>query len=273
MTPLPVVAWIVGAACALTWVASLVTNDTSWVDRIWSIVPVIYLWVFAGFAGLADARLTVMAVLVTLWGARLTVNLARKGGYSGVEDYRWAVLRRRMRPWQFQIFTLFFIVIYQNVLLALITLPALTAFEHRGTPFGILDGLVATVFIALLAGETVADQQQWRFQGWKKAEVTAGRVPSPRFLQSGLFRYSRHPNFFFEQAQWWALFLFGAIAAGSLAQWTVLGALLLTVLFIGSTAFTERITLGRYPEYAHYQARTSAVVPWPPRPVPKAARA
>ncbi|HEY8912641.1 DUF1295 domain-containing protein [Lacisediminihabitans sp.] len=273
MSPLVVIAVIVGLVCALTWVASLLTGDNSWVDRIWSIVPVAYLWVFAGFAGLRDARLDLMAVLVTLWGARLTFNFARKGGYSGAEDYRWPVLRSRMTDWQFQLFNLFFIVIYQNILLVLITLPALTAFQHRGTPFGVLDGLVAAVFIAFLVGETIADQQQWRFQGWKKAQMAAGRAPSPRFLQSGLFRYSRHPNFFFEQAQWWALFLFGAIAAGSLAQWTVLGALLLTVLFIGSTAFTERITLGRYPEYAHYQARTSAVVPWPPRPVPKAARA
>ena len=55
-----------------------------------------------------------MAVLVTAWGARLTFNFARKGGYTGMEDYRWAVLRGRMKPWQFQLFNLFFIVLYQN---------------------------------------------------------------------------------------------------------------------------------------------------------------
>jgi steroid 5-alpha reductase family enzyme len=265
MTPLLVIVWIAGAVCALTWLASLITKDTSWVDRIWSIVPVVYVWVFAASAGLMDARLDVMAVLVTLWGVRLTFNFARKGGYRGVEDYRWPVLRQRMSPTQFQLFTIFFIVIYQNMLLVLITLPALTAFENRRTPFGILDAIVAAVFMAFLVGETVADQQQWSFQAWKKAETADGRVANPRFLQSGLFRFSRHPNFFFEQAQWWTLFLFGAIAAGSLLQWTVLGALQLTLLFVGSTAFTEGITLGKYPEYADYQRRTSAIVPWPPR--------
>ena len=65
-----------------------------------------------------------MALLVTLWGARLTFNFARKGGYSGVEDYRWAVLRGRMTPRRFQIFNLLFIVLAQNALLVLIALPA-----------------------------------------------------------------------------------------------------------------------------------------------------
>src|SRR5690606_19400695 len=102
----------------------------------------------------------------------------------------------------------------------------------------------------------------WDFHRAKKA---GGADFRPRFLQTGMWRFSRHPNFFFEQAQWWAFFLFGAIAAGSLLQWTVLGAVLLTALFIGSTIFTESITRSKYPEYADYQASTSAIVPWLPR--------
>ncbi|MGO4593471.1 DUF1295 domain-containing protein [Leifsonia sp. 2TAF2] len=262
--PFIVCLWVLGVACAATWVLSLITNEHSWVDRIWSIVPVVYVWVFAGAAGLADARLDLIAVLVTLWGARLTFNFARKGGYRpGGEDYRWVVLRGRMRPAGFQLFNLFFIVIYQNVLLLLITLPAWTAYQHR-TPLNPLDIILAAIFVAFLTGETIADQQQWRFHQWKHAEAAAGREPSPRFLQSGLFRFSRHPNFFFEQAQWWVVFLFGCVAAGSILQWTVIGPLLLTGLFVGSTVFTESITRGRYPEYAEYQARTSPVVPWFP---------
>ncbi len=268
MAPFPLVLLVAAAVCAFCWIASLVTKDTSWVDRLWSIVPVVYVWIFAAASGLSDPRLVVMAVLVTLWGARLTFNFARKGGYSGVEDYRWAVLRARMRPWQFQLFNLFFIVLYQNALLVLITLPALTALENP-TPFGPLDAVLTVLFLGALAGETIADQQQWRFHEGKKADAAAGREPSTRFLQSGLWRVSRHPNFFFEQAQWWLLFLLGASAAGSVLQWTVVGAALLTVLFVGSTIFTESITRGKYPEYAEYQRRVSPIVPWPPRrPVP-----
>jgi steroid 5-alpha reductase family enzyme len=268
MTPLIVVVWVASAACAFAWIASLVTGDTSWVDRSWSIVPIVYAWVFAGFAHLANARLDVMAALVTVWGVRLTFNFARKGGYSGVEDYRWPVLRASMPPWQFQLFNVFFIVLYQNFLLVLITLPALTAYQHRATPYGALDVVLTAIFLAFTLGETVADEQQWRFQSHKRAELAEGRSPERQFVQTGL-----HPNFFFEQAQWWALFLIGAVAARSVVEWTVVGPLLLTMLFVGSTAFTEKITLSRYPEYAEYQRQTSAVVPWFPKPNARSVRA
>ena len=85
-----------------------------------------------------------------------------------------------------------------------------------------------------------------------------------------MFRFSRHPNFFFEQAQWWIIFAFGAIAAGSVLQPTMLGAVLLVLLFVGSTRFTESISKSKYPEYADYQATTSAVIPWPPKSEPAA---
>src|SRR5262245_7542281 len=263
--------WIFGGTCAAVWITSLATREHSWVDRLWSIIPIAYVAVFAAAAGFADARLDTMLVLVALWGARLTFNFARKGGYApGGEDYRWAILRGRMTPWRFQLFNLFFITIYQNLLLLLITLPAYTALRHRGG-FGALDVVATVVFVGCLAGETVADQQQWEFQTWKREEIAAGREPGARFVTTGLFRYSRHPNFFFEQAQWWFVFAFGAIAAGSVLQWTVLGPVLLTLLFVGSTRFTESISLSRYPEYADYQAATSAVVPWFPRPTPDGA--
>jgi steroid 5-alpha reductase family enzyme len=84
-------------------------------------------------------------------------------------------------------------------------------------------------------------------------------------LTTGLFKFSRHPNFFSEQAQWWVFFLFGAVAAGSLLEWTVVGAFLLTALFIGSTRFTEEISVSKYPDYVEYQRRTSALIPWFPR--------
>jgi len=265
MEPLLICVWIWAAICAVTWLLSLITREYSWVDRIWSVAPVVYVWVFAAASGLQDARLILMAVLVTLWGARLTFNYARKGGYApGGQDYRWPILQARMRPWQFQIFNLLFISIYQNIIIFLMTLPALTAYLNP-EPVGAFDILVAVLFLAALAGETVADQQQWSFHQWKAAEKAAGREPEPRFLQTGLFRFSRHPNFFFEQAQWWIFYGFAVIATGTVANWTVIGAVLLTLLFVGSTIFTESITRSRYPEYAEYQRRTSPVVPWFPR--------
>lgn len=265
MGPVQLALIICGVICLFTWTASVLTRDSSWVDRMWSIAPVIYVWVFAGYAGLADMRLNVMAIIVTLWGARLTFNFARKGGYSGMEDYRWPIVRATMKPWQYQIFNIVFIVIFQNILLLLIAMPAYVAYENQTTPFGAIGVVLTVMFLAALAGETIADQQQWNFHRWKAAETAAGRTPSPGFLTTGLFRYSRHPNFFFEQAQWWLFFLMGAVAAGSLWQWTAIGPLLLTLLFIGSTRLTENISSSKYPAYADYQSTTSMVIPWFPK--------
>ena len=265
MGPVQLALIICAAICLFTWTASVLTRDSSWVDRMWSIAPVIYVWVFAGYAGLADMRLNVMAIIVTLWGARLTFNFARKGGYSGMEDYRWPIVRATMKPWQYQIFNIFFIVLFQNALLLLIAMPAYVAYENQASAFGLVGVVLTAAFLAALAGETIADQQQWNFHQWKRAETEAGRTVSPGFMTRGLFSVSRHPNFFAEQAQWWVIFLFGAVAAGSIAQWTVIGAFLLTLLFLGSTRFTEAITLSKYPEYAQYQRRVSVLIPWWPR--------
>ncbi|HEV2426935.1 MAG TPA: DUF1295 domain-containing protein [Acidimicrobiales bacterium] len=270
MSALGVVIVVAGTASVGCFVASLATRDVSWVDRIWSVVPVVYVAVFAGAARFSDARLDVMAACVAAWGVRLTFNLARKGGYRrGSEDYRWAVLRARMAPARFVAFNAFFICLYQNALLAAICLPALTALDHRGG-FGAPDALLAALFAAALVGEGAADGQQWRFQRAKAAAIAAGRS-TPGFCSTGLFRYSRHPNYFFELAQWWLFAAMGMAAAGSPLQWTALGAVLLTLLFVGSTRFTESITRSRYPGYDEYRASTSAIVPWPPRGRPAAA--
>src|SRR5258708_16558680 len=132
MSALVVCVWVLAGVCLAVWLTSLVTREHSWVDRIWSIVPIAYVAIFAAKAGFDDVRLDLMLGLVVAWGARLTYNFARKGGYApGGEDYRWAVLRSRMPSWQFHLFNLFFITIYQNVLLLLITLPASTPLRHR----------------------------------------------------------------------------------------------------------------------------------------------
>ncbi|MCI2958852.1 DUF1295 domain-containing protein [Agromyces atrinae] len=268
MGPLVICLIVCGCIAAACWLLSILTHEHSWVDRIWSIAPVAYVWIFAASTGLADARLVLMAVLVTLWGARLTFNFARKGGYApGGEDYRWGYLRDRMPRWGFPLFNVFFIAAYQNALILLICLPALTVVEAVPSPLGLADVLVALLFLALLVGETIADEQQWRFHQAKAARAAAGGASEPRFLTTGLFRYSRHPNFFFEQAQWWAFYLFAVTATGAWLHPTIAGAVLLTALFIGSTWMTEKISRERYPEYADYQRTTSAIVPLPPRAV------
>lgn len=264
MTSLELNLWVLAITCALTWLLSIPTKDTSWVDRIWSVVPIVYAWIWASGANFADMRLNVIATLITMWGMRLTFNFARKGGYSiGGEDYRWEILRQKMKPWQYQVFNIFFIVIFQNVLLFFITLP-MYHLSQSNPAWNQTDTLLTVAFVLLLAIETIADQQQWNFHQMKKAELAAGREVKPGFLSSGLFSISRHPNFFAEQAQWWVVFLFAALQLG-VNEYNWIGALVLTGLFIGSTRFTEQISESKYPEYADYRRRVSALIPWPPR--------
>jgi steroid 5-alpha reductase family enzyme len=249
---------------ALCWLLGVVTKEHSWVDRSWSIVPALYVGWFA-FRGGLDTRLVVMASLAGAWGARLTFNFARKGGYApGGEDYRWPVLRAKMSPWQWQLFAFFFVAGVQNVILLLLALPAWVSSRPGTLPFGPIDATATVLFVIFLVGETVADEQQWRFHQRKKALAARGEKADPPFCDVGLFRYSRHPNFFCEQALWWTFYLFGVSASGTWLNVGLVGPVVLTGLFHGSTNFTEEITLSKYPSYAEYKARTSRLWPWAP---------
>lgn len=248
------------------WLLSVTTGNYSQVDRLWSIAPPLYVGWFAAWAGFGDARLDLMFVLAVLWGARLTWNFARKGGYrAGDEDYRWPELRRRLGPLWFQLLNATFIAPFQNGLLLLLALPAYVAWEGRDTAIHSIDAVASAAFLFFWVGEAVADQQQWRFQQDKKRRRARGEPVAAEFFTGGLFRYSRHPNFFCEQGMWWSFYLFSVAASGSWINPSIAGPLLLTLLFQGSTRLTEELTLNKYPDYREYQLTTSRLVPFFPR--------
>ncbi len=265
INPLLVSILIFAGVAVLSWAVTARTGSSAWLDRLWSILPIVYGWVFAAAAGLADPRLNLLAILATAWGVRLTFNYARKGGYKrGAEDYRWGTVRNRLNRTQWFFFHALFISVYQQALLLLLVLPAWTAYEHR-TPLGWSDWLFAAVFLVLLMGEGTADGQQWRFQQRKKAAAAAGQPLADGFISTGLFRLSRHPNLFCEIMMWWVFYVLGAIAVGEPFSRTILGTVLLTAQSIGSTVMAESISGAKYPGYAAYRARTSRLLPWPPR--------
>ncbi len=263
--PLVTALWVAGGFAVLCWLLSLLTREYSWVDRLWSITPPLYAVHFAAHAGFADLRLNLMATLTLIWGVRLTYNFARKGGYKpGGEDYRWEEIQEKVGPLWFQVLNATFLAPFQNLLLLLIVVPSYAAYRFSGTPLNALDYAAGAAFLLFFVGETVADEQQWRFQTAKHAAIARGERPERGFVTTGLFRYSRHPNFFCEQAIWWTYYVFSIAAGAGWLNWTVTGALLLTALFQGSTSLTEKISLRKYPDYARYQATTSRLLPWFP---------
>lgn len=262
--PLSVALVICALFAAACWVLSLASGNYSQVDRLWSLAPPFYALLFAAWGGFAIPRANLMAALTVLWGARLTYNFARKGGYRpGGEDHRWPEVRRALGPVGFQLLNTTFIAPFQNLLLLLLALPAYAAWQAGRQPLSLLDAIAAAAFLAFWAGEAIADQQQWRFQRAKRA---GGVAAEAGFLDHGLFRYSRHPNFFCELAMWWCCYLFAVAATGRWLNRYGAGAALLTLLFQGSTHLTEQISVRKYPAYARYQRTTSRLIPWWPRP-------
>ena len=247
---------------ATAWLLSVVTRDYSWVDRLWSLCPPVYCLIVAAALGFGAARVNLMTVLACLWGARLTFNAARKGAFRrGGEDYRWAAVRERFGARGFQVFNAIFTPA-QMVLIWLFTAPVHQAWRWREAPLGSLDLLATLLFVALLALETVADQQMWAFQQDKKRRLAAGEQGVQPFLSTGLRRCSRHPNYFGEIGMWWVFYLFAVAASGQWLHWTGIGCILLTLQIVGSIGPTEAISTAKYPDYRAYQVATPMLVPF-----------
>ncbi len=268
---------VTSISVAYCFIAGELTRNNSQMDKLWSILPIVYAWIVVAKSGM-NPRLIVMAVLITLWGVRLTLNFAKKGAYSikfwsGEEDYRWIVLRedpKLNKRWKWVLFDLFFISIYQNALVLAITLPLLAAMEST-VAFNIFDVIVATLLLGFIILETIADQQQMTFQTKKYELMKHGAkledLPHPYnkgFNTQGLWGVSRHPNYFSEQSIWVVLYLF-VISAGVstyvIFNWTLFGSMFLILLFIGSSKFSEGISLKKYPKYEDYINKVSKYVP------------
>ena len=265
---------VCGCSVAFCFVVGELAQNFSQMDKLWSILPIAYAWIVAGKGGMKP-RLVVYALIVTVWGVRLTINFARKGAYrlkfwTGEEDYRWSIVRsnpifRHKLAWT--LFDLFFISLYQNLLVLGICLPSLAAMESTA-PFGAWDIAATVLAVLFLALETVADEYQWRFHQTKKKLLSEGKaLPKPYdlgFNTTGPWSRMRHPNYLGEQGIWLSLYIF-AIGAGAASRgvfhWSAAGPLLLILLFMGSSALGESISSKKYPRYKDYIEQVRKYIP------------
>ena len=263
--------WIYLVSALSCFVLSTITQNYSQVDKLWSVIPMVYVWVICADSGF-EPRLVLMASLVSIWAIRLTYNFGRRGGYSlkfweGEEDYRWSILRAKpefQATWKWMLFNLFFISLYQMGLILLFTLPILKSMEAG--PLGIADYLLAVVFVGFVGIEYLSDQQQWDFQNEKHALRKENKNLKGDFkngfLTSGLWGIVRHPNYAAEQAIWIVFYCFSIVATGNWINWSIAGCLLLVILFKGSSDFSEEISAEKYPAYQSYQKAVPRFIPF-----------
>lgn len=239
----------------IVWLASLRLRDASLVDRFWGTGFVLLAWVYWFTAGAPAAGLF-MVLPVTLWGLRLSAYLSWRNWGHG-EDYRYREMRDKHGsrfPWV----SLWTVFMLQGALMWLIAMPLV--YGARVPEGDALIAPLAAVGLVVWAfgfvWESVADVQLARF---KADPDNRGRV-----MDRGVWRYSRHPNYFGEIVLWWGFFLIGAAAGG---WWTLVSAALMTFLLMrvsGVTLLEKKLNETR-PEYGDYMARTNTLLPGSPR--------
>ena len=269
---------VCGSSALYCFVVGEISRNNSQMDKLWSIMPIAYTWIIAAKNGM-NPRQVIYAILVTLWGIRLTINFARKGAYSikfwaGEEDYRWKILRSKkvfQNKFTWALFDLFFISIYQNALVLAITLPSFASMDSN-ISLGLFDYIAFGGALIFLLIETIADEQQMFFHTTKRKMLNEGKsleeLPEPfnkGFNTLGLWNRSRHPNYLGEQGFWLSLYLV-VIASGMVSyhffSYTLVGPLLLVLIFLGSSSLQESISSKKYPEYSNYINKVSKYIPF-----------
>lgn len=240
----------------LLWLVSLVLRNSSIVDIFWGFGFVLSAWVFYfltpdGFI----VRKLLIAVLATIWGLRLTIHVLTRN-WDKPEDFRYQKWRNEHgKVWWIR--SLFQVFILQGFLMWIISTPLLAAqYSHLPARLTLFDYAGVVLWIIGFFFETVGDLQLSAFRGNPNNK---GRI-----LNSGVWRYTRHPNYFGDSAQWWGYFLL-AVSAG--AWWSIFSPIIMTLFLIkvSGVALLEKTMKETKPGYREYMETTNAFIPWFPR--------
>jgi steroid 5-alpha reductase family enzyme len=251
---LTISAWSIAILMLATWVVSVLINDASIVDIVWGLGFVVAAWVafLVNSVEMTDRTLLVL-IMVTLWGLRLTGYLAWRNLGKG-EDRRYQQMRRK-RPDSFWLTSLFTVFLVQALVMWVVAVPPVVTLGSAAALFW-LDYVGAALWLLGMVFETVSDLQLARFM---RRPESKGQV-----LDRGLWRYSRHPNYFGDFCVWWGIYLV-AVAAGN--WWTLFAPMLMSVLLIrfSGVGLLEKTIARRRPGYEEYVGTTNAFFPGPPK--------
>ena len=238
-----------------TWVVSLVVRNASIVDIVWGPGFVVTAWTVHVVADGNDARRWLLTVMATIWGMRLGIYLYIRNHGHG-EDFRYQAMRRRYGD-RFGLISLATVFLLQGVIMWTVSLP-LQLGQVPATPgLGPVAALGVVVWLVGLAFESIGDAQLAAF---KRDPTNGGKV-----MDRGLWRYTRHPNYFGDACVWWGIAI--VAAESGLGAWGFIGAIVMTVFLrnVSGVTLLEKSLHKRREGYAEYVARTSAFVPRPPR--------
>lgn len=245
---------ILGILSAL-WLVSVWLRDASIIDPFWGTGFAITAWLAVAVNGTPSVRSLLLASLTTLWGLRLSLYLLFRNWGHG-EDRRYVAMREHhgVHFWWVSLLTVFLL---QGVILWLVSWPLQGVASHdNGRPISWLDSIGIVLWAIGVLFETIGD---WQLARFKRHPENCGKV-----LDRGLWRYTRHPNYFGDFCVWWGLYLI-AVAGG--AGWTVISPIVMSVLLMKVSGVTllESTISERRPEYAAYRTRTNAFFPGPPK--------
>jgi len=240
-------------AATFTWLLSIPMRNVSIVDSLWSLMFFAAGVIYGLGADPRAPRLAFVLWMLVLWAFRLSFFITKRNVGKG-EDHRYQAIRARNEPgftWK----SLYLVFWLQALLAWVISLPILGAFASN-RPLGILDWTGIALWLVGFVFEAGGD---WQLSRFKADPANAGRV-----MDRGLWRYTRHPNYFGEFCIWWGFWLI-AVSAG--AWWTVIGPLLISFLLLKVSGVTllEKDIGNRRPRYADYVLKTNAFFPGPPR--------
>ena len=244
---------VIFAVAAISWLFSIIKKDVSFVDSLWSLFFLVAAVVFAIESQPLSTRGTVVLVLVAAWALRLSVYITARNWGEG-EDYRYQSIRAKNDP-GFAFKSLYIVFGLQGLLAWVIAAPLLPAIASDSA-LNVIDLAAVILWTVGFVFEAGGDYQLSRF---KARSDSRGRV-----LDTGLWRYPRHPNYFGDFCIWWSFYLF-AVAAGG--WWSIFSPLLMSLLLlkVSGVAMLEKTISDRRPDYADYIQRTNAFFPGPRR--------
>ena len=238
-----------------TWIVSVMIKNASIVDIVWGLGFVVVAWTVRLTVDGDTTRQNLLVVLVTLWGLRLALYLAKRNIGHG-EDFRYVLMRRKHGA-RFPLVSLYTVFAFQGALMWVVSLPVQLGQADDGAPVGPLAVIGVFAWVVGFLFESVGDAQLARF---KKDPANAGKV-----MDRGLWSLTRHPNYFGDAVQWWGIGIVAA-EAGSAAI-GLIGPVVMTFLLtrVSGVPMLEHSMAKRRPGYEDYVRRTSAFVPRPPR--------